>query len=420
MKSKIDLPDGFETRSPSDHYDIERIIELCCQTWGEEGRPFIEAVILNHPRLQYTDHFMRIEKTTGTLCSYLCCLPDHWTIEGLEIPVDHMEFVNTHPEHVGKGFIHLLNRNFNERSKEQGSVIQIVSGVPYFYRQLGYEYAAEAYGGRTIVRELIPRLPSESQEPVVIEQVNKNTISEYVDYRRKSFTGLLTRTVKVEDYDYLSFSATPTRDSITFYLVKSAEHTVGIFWLRISNNYVEMDDLYLEDTAHLNTILRFAVDFVTELGPMPLVVRPAAQELVDCLLEHTGGSKFQREQAWYIRIPDIEKFILHMIPLLEIRLGRSIYKKYTGRLRLSTYREVYHFTIEQGRINSLDSLDISVSREWECDLYLPPNAVPRLLMGYMTLDELERYDNDVLVRSSYRQLIDVMFPKVRTRALWSP
>jgi len=420
MISRVDLPEGFEIRSVSNHEDVEKIIELCCQTWGEEGRAFVESVILNHPRMKNDDHFMIINKATNALCSCMCCLPDMWSLEGLEIPVDHMEFVNTHPEHRGKGFIHLLNTEYNERSKKQDSLIQIVSGLPYFYSLLGYEYAAEAYGGRTIIKELVPKLPDESDEPVIIERVSKNGFREYVDYRRKMFTGVLTRVVDIEDNDYLCFSDPPARDSIMFYLVKTADRTVGIFWLRISKDCVEMDDLCLDDVAHLNSVLRFAKDFVSNIGPVPFVVRPAMQEVIEHLLEHTGGSRFQRRQAWYVRIPNLGKLISHMLPLLNARLSESIYKQHSGRLRISTYQEAFHLSIEQGRITSLDSLDISTSREWECDLYLPPQAVPRLVMGYMTLDELERYHNEVLVRSTVRKLINVIFPKVRARALWSP
>ena len=420
MISRFNLPDDYEIRNASRHKDTEKIIDLCCQTWGEEGRSYVESVILNHPRMKKDDQFMMIDKTTDTLCSCLCRLPDQWNLEGLEIQVDHMEFVNTLPQHRGKGFIHILNAKFNERSEEHDSVIQVISGVPYFYHKLGYEYAADAYGGRTIIKELIPKLPDESNEPVTIEQVGKNKFKEYVDYRRKMFTGLLTRTVDVKDYDYMSFNDMPTRDSIMFYLVMNNNRTVGIFWLRISNDCVEMDDLYLDDVTHLNTVLRFAKDFVFNIGPVPLIVRPAAQVVIDHLLEHTGGSRFQRKQAWYVRIPNLKKLIIQMIPLLNTRLRESIYSHHSGHLKISTYQEALQLSIEQGNIVSIDTLDISISREWGCDLYLPPQTVPRLMMGYMTLSELENYHNDVIIRSNLRNLINVIFPKVRARALWSP
>ena len=168
MKSKIDLPTDFEILNSSTQEDTQTIIDLCCKTWGEETRLFIEAVIRNHPRMAKEDQFMIIDKKGKKTCSCLVLLPDVWSLEGVEFPVSHMEFVNTHPEYQGKGFIHQLNVRFNERSDERGCGIQVVSGEPYFYRLLGYEYAAEAYGGFTIIRELIPKLADGQNETVRI------------------------------------------------------------------------------------------------------------------------------------------------------------------------------------------------------------------------------------------------------------
>ena len=420
MESKIDLPQGFEMVNSTNPEDTQTIIDLCCHTWGEETRPFIEAVIRKHPRMAKEDQFMIIDKTLNKTCSCLLLLPDVWSLEGVQIPISHMEFVSTHPEYQGKGFIHQLNTRFNERSDELGSIIQVVSGLPYFYRLLGYEYAAEAYGGFTIIRELIPNLADGQEEPVRIRPVSHNEFGEYVEYRGKVFDGVLSRMLHLEDYDYLCFSEEPVAESIVFYLVEKNDNIVGMFWLRESNGCLEMDDLYLEEASHLNTVLRFAKGFINNLKPIPLVIRPAVQEVVDFLLEHVGGSKFQRKQAWYVRIPDFSRFMLHILPLLTVRLSHSMYNQYSGHLRISTYQEAFQLNIEHGHITSFDSIDISVSREWRCDLYITPEAAPQLVLGYMTVDELEKYDNHIRVRSSRRKLIRILFPKVRARGLWSP
>jgi hypothetical protein len=57
MISRVDLPEGFEIRSVSNNEDVGKIIELCCQTWGEEGRPFVESVILNHSGMKNDGKF---------------------------------------------------------------------------------------------------------------------------------------------------------------------------------------------------------------------------------------------------------------------------------------------------------------------------------------------------------------------------
>ena len=78
MKSKIDLPTDFEILNSSTQEDTQTIIDLCCKTWGEETRLFIEAVIRNHPRMAKEDQFMIIDKKGKKTCTCLVLLPDVW------------------------------------------------------------------------------------------------------------------------------------------------------------------------------------------------------------------------------------------------------------------------------------------------------------------------------------------------------
>jgi hypothetical protein len=41
--------------------------------------------------------------------------------------------------------------------------------------------------------------------------------------------------------------------------------------------------------------------------------------------------------AWYVRVPDLSRFVQRVAPALERRLSRSVMEGYTGELRIEFY-----------------------------------------------------------------------------------
>ncbi|WP_268248881.1 GNAT family N-acetyltransferase, partial [Saccharothrix coeruleofusca] len=62
-------------------------------------------------------------------------------LDGLEIPAGQVELVATHREHEGRGLVRGLMAWAHERSAARGHLVQVMLGIPYFYRRFGYTYA---------------------------------------------------------------------------------------------------------------------------------------------------------------------------------------------------------------------------------------------------------------------------------------
>src|SRR5438552_3872631 len=72
-----------------------------------------------------------------------------WTYEGIPFSVGRPEMVATDSAYRHRGFIRALFEMVHERSEAEGDLVQAITGIAYFYRQFGYEYALELEDRRT-------------------------------------------------------------------------------------------------------------------------------------------------------------------------------------------------------------------------------------------------------------------------------
>lgn len=59
------------------------------------------------------------------------------------VPAGQVELVATDRAHEGRGLVRALMEWAHERSAERGHLLQVMIGIPYFYRLFGYEYAID-------------------------------------------------------------------------------------------------------------------------------------------------------------------------------------------------------------------------------------------------------------------------------------
>ncbi|MFE6056012.1 GNAT family N-acetyltransferase [Kitasatospora sp. NPDC056446] len=61
----------------------------------------------------------------------------------VRLPAGQLELVATDEEYEGRGLVRALTGWAHARSAERGHLVQVMIGIPYFYRQFGYEYAID-------------------------------------------------------------------------------------------------------------------------------------------------------------------------------------------------------------------------------------------------------------------------------------
>ena len=64
-------------------------------------------------------------------------------LEDVVLPAGQVELVATDPVYEGRGLVRALMEWAHERSAARGDLLQVMIGIPYFYRLFGYEYAID-------------------------------------------------------------------------------------------------------------------------------------------------------------------------------------------------------------------------------------------------------------------------------------
>ena len=85
-------------------------------------------------------------------------LPETVRLEDVVLPAAQVELVATDPGYEGRGLVRALMGWAHDRSAARGDLLQVMIGIPYFYRLFGYEYAIDIPPARP-VPDLPPPAP---------------------------------------------------------------------------------------------------------------------------------------------------------------------------------------------------------------------------------------------------------------------
>ena len=66
--------------------------------------------------------------------------------------------MGTLPEYRRRGLVRIQFDVLHAWSRQRGELVQVITGIPNYYRQFGYEYAIDLDGGRCVYPSLIPEL----------------------------------------------------------------------------------------------------------------------------------------------------------------------------------------------------------------------------------------------------------------------
>ncbi|MEK8110474.1 GNAT family N-acetyltransferase [Micromonospora sp. M12] len=103
------------------------------------------------------DDFLVAEDTaTGRPVASLVGLRQNWSLAGVQLPVAQVELVGTAPEHRGNRLTEHLFAALHQRYALDGVPVQVIEGIPYFYRRLGYDYALANDGACSMPSSALP------------------------------------------------------------------------------------------------------------------------------------------------------------------------------------------------------------------------------------------------------------------------
>jgi len=121
-----------------------------------------------HPTVTAGD-FLIVEDTgTGEIVSSTNLIPQTWSYAGIEFGVGRPELVGTHPDCRRRGLVRAQFEVLHQWSEGRGHKVQAITGIPWYYRQFGYDLALDLYGSRRGSIAGVPALKEDQSEPYVV------------------------------------------------------------------------------------------------------------------------------------------------------------------------------------------------------------------------------------------------------------
>ncbi|KAG2176500.1 hypothetical protein INT43_005740 [Umbelopsis isabellina] len=368
------------------------------------------------------------------------------TYEGIPYKAGRPEFVGImpNPEYRGKRLQQHIMDALHARSEEDGTLVQVIGGINWYYRQFGYEYAL-AFGERSkVMFSSIPFLKEDEEEPLKHRRATLDDVDTIIDLDKMHQNGASVHYPLARDYvisqitDYHELQENPdhlfarhtimfedANDNIVGYAMVNKFDAdkaglLGVYHMGLVDctinkkafmsslrNIVAFGKSQVQDDelwAKANALAFYCSQWHPTVEALPSDMR------LQCKIPYEGTH-------YYVRVPNLAAFIKHILPALNQRLKKSLtHKKYSGTIRVSNYTPRYpgfELKIERGVIVEVNSYIKADQQRDETVAYYPPYAFLQSLFGSQSIEELRSVLPDVYMTAEVKEVLDILFPKTK-------
>jgi len=176
-----DLGDGLVMRrsTPEDAdalAEFNRAIHSDNEQDGQCLADWTRDLLTAHPTFHPNDFTVIEESATGRIVSTMNLISQTWSYEGIKFGVGRPELVGTLPEFRNRGLIRIQFEEIHEWSAARGEMAQAITGIPFYYRQFGYEMALDLDGRRFGYESQLPKLKDGEVEPFTIRPAQESDL----------------------------------------------------------------------------------------------------------------------------------------------------------------------------------------------------------------------------------------------------
>lgn len=377
-----------------------------------------------HPLIAPSDFAVVESSATGELVTGTCLMSAVWDVEGVAIPVGRAEVVATRPAYRRRGLVRSVFELIHARSDVRGDLAQGITGIPYYYRQFGYEYALDLGFARVLPASSVPKLAPGAGEPYDLRDATADDVPQIAAlYDRERAAAAVGVRIDARYWRWQVEGTNP--EAVQRWRVRMvvdrAGATVGYVpgesfrWgpnAQIYGLAVEPGVPFWEVLPSvLRAVLRQAEAAPAAPAAPPLSgislrlgrSHPVYDVLGDALPPFIGAP-----YAWYVRAPDVPRLVSALGPVLERRLAASAYAGYSGELLCDFYRGGLRLVFEGGRLAAAEDWR---APEWgRPPCRFPPLVFLQMLFGHRDLDALRRALPDVRATDEAAPLLRALFP----------
>ena len=385
-----------------------------------------------HPQCRAEDFTVVEEAATGRIVSSMVLISQTWTYEGIPFRVGQPDIVSTDPGYRRRGLVRAQLEEVHRWSAARGELVQGITGIPWYYRQFGYEMALSLDASRVASRAAIPKLNDGEPEPFVFRPATTDDLSFVMAMYAQCAARSVVSAVREEALWRFDLEQRHERNGMSSHLrliaareqpgqpvgllmvprrlwgaelgVRLLEVRPGVPWLTVAPSVLRALDATGADYAPRDGGEFRGIHFA--LGE----THPVYDTVPDRL------PTINRPYAWYLRVPDLSALLNRIAPALERRLAASAQGGYSGELRCNFFRSGIRFIVAEGRI----SVEPWQPERIEAgDALFPGLSFLPLLFGFRSLEDIQRaYPDCALATDEARALLPILFP-TKASQVWS-
>jgi hypothetical protein len=381
-----------------------------------------------HPTTSAADVVIVEDTNTGQIVSSTLLIPQVWSYEDIPFPVGRPELVVTDPAYRRRGLVRAIFETIHRLSAAYGHMVQGITGIPWFYRQFGYEYALALGGARDLSIADVPALKEGEVEPYQVRPATEADIPDLMHIYRRQTAGKLVTTV-IDETRWRYDLAGPTSGSLEkgrfFCICNNEGGVVGYYMIPafLWGSRMGLRGLGTAEGVSLAAVLPTVLRALKAEGEAYAAkIEQKKVDLTDIRLafgaEHSIYELLDQRlkplmppYGWYIRVADVPGFVRHIASVLERRLAHSAMSGYNGELLLTFYRGGLRLVFQQGQLTeAADWQEPAPNQNWD-GAGFPPLVFLQLLFGHRSLAELRYTFPDCWADDEPALLLDALFPK---------
>lgn len=373
------------------------------------------------------DNFLVVEESaSGLIVSSLCYVSQTWTFAGIPVEVGQPEIVGTLEAFRRRRLVRRQFEVIHEWGRERGHLMQVITGIPWYYRLFGYEMTLDLHSGMDVLGHTVPKPKDGEEERFTIRAAEERDLPFLVRMHGQMAARSVFACPRDEAqmrYELLGrseHSGVHYRNEV----VEEAGEPVG--WLLRAKRpdftsalaayaleFVPDRPMYEPALAVARHLLRTAAS-LEQRGTQPGVALTLGQghPVYGVLAAHLSPS--DRRYTFFVRVPDVAAFLERVRPALEARLAASPMAGYTGALHIGWYRDGVRLAFEDGRLAEIPR---GAPDETQPHANFPEPTLLHLLTGYRSLTELRRAFADCGCTPAAVPLVNALFPK-RASHVW--
>ncbi len=378
----------------------------------------------DHPTTK-ADDFTVVTDADGRIVSSLNLISQTWAYDGIPFAVGRPELVATLPEYRRRGLVREQMTVIHRKSAARGELVQAITGIPWYYRQFGYEMGLDLGGSRQLFWARPGNDEKVETEPYHLRPATADDIPLLQElYLAHLGHSLISRLRSPEQWRYEMFGSHP--ESIWTLKLKiiqtSDDKIVGYVSYDPFGTAIEITELGVRPGHSWRAVGRFLLRYLRQEAAALNLGRAADKQLTN-LTFNLGQAhpiyealepeleKQIRPYSWYVRVPDIPAFLRHIAPALERQLAGSVMAGHTGISKINLYRSRFVMVWEDGRLKEVTD-GYEYERLEHGDANFPDLTFLQLLFGFRSYDELNAAFVDCYSRdATTRVLMRAFFPR---------